>query len=194
MFWTEDAHRRLHVDKNAVRRAISDLLQAIGEDPGRLRGTPDTVAEAALELYGGYGQDPAAGLEVIAGPDNLIVMRDIPFFSMCEHHLLPFFGRAQIALLPKDGRIAGFGSLARVVDVCARRLQIQERLTEEVADALWRGLSPQGVYVSLQAQQLCMQMVGGREIGAVTVTVAARGALSEGRLRDEALRLFGTGA
>jgi GTP cyclohydrolase I len=194
MCWTEDAHRRLHVNKDAVRRAIKDLLQAIGEDAERLRGTPDTVAEAALELYGGYEEDPAAGLEIIEGPNNLIVMRDIPFFSMCEHHLLPFFGRAHIALLPEGGRIAGFGSLAHVVDVCARRLQIQERLTEEVADALWRGLRPQGVYVSVQAQQLCMQMVGGRELGAVTVTIAARGALSEGELRAEAQRLLGAGS
>ncbi len=184
------------MDQEGIRRAVRQLLQAIGEDPDRegLRGTPDTVAQAALELYAGYAGDPAADLDVIEGPDNLILMRDIPFFSMCEHHLLPFFGRAQLAILPDGGRIAGFGSLGHVVDACARKLQIQERLTEEIADALWRGLRPQGVYVSLQAQQLCMQMVGGRELGAVTVTVAARGALGKEPLRQEAVRLLGAGA
>ncbi|MDA8346338.1 MAG: GTP cyclohydrolase I [Thermaerobacter sp.] len=184
------------MDQEGIRRAVRDLLRAIGEDAARegIQGTPDTVAKAALELYAGYGEDPAAQIELIEGPDNLIVMRDVPFFSTCEHHLLPFFGRAQLAVLPQGGRIAGFGSLAHIVDACARKLQIQERLTEEIADALWRGLRPQGVYVSLQAQQLCMQMVGGRELGAVTVTVAARGALVEGPLRQEAVRLLGAGA
>ena len=183
------------MDQEGIRGAVLQLLRAIGEDPARagVQGTPDTVAKAALELYAGYGQDPAAGVEVIAGPDNLIVMLDIPFFSMCEHHLLPFFGRAHLAVLPDGGRIAGFGSLARIVDVCARRLQIQERLTEEIADAIARSLRPRGVYVALQAQQLCMQMVGGRQLGAITMTVAARGALAEGALRLEAAQMLGVG-
>lgn len=181
------------MDQDRIRRAVRELLLGIGEDVQRagLSGTPDTVAEAALEIYGGYGHDPEAALEVIEGPDNLIVLRDVPFFSTCEHHLLPFFGTAQIAFLPAGGRIAGFGSIARVVDIFARRLQIQERLTEEIAQALWQRLAPQGVYVALQARQLCMQMVGGREIGAVTLTVAARGALADGAARQEAVRLLG---
>lgn len=175
---------------------MREWIVGIGEDPEstRLLQTPALVAEAAEELFAGYAQDPSEVLEVIEGPDNLIVVRDVPFFSMCEHHLLPFFGTAQLAVLPQGGRIAGFSSLAHVVDVVSRRLQIQERLAEEVAQAVWQGLRPQGVYVALRARQLCMQMRGERYLGAETVTVAAKGAFAEGPRREEiALLLQGAG-
>lgn len=181
------------MDQERIERAVREWIAAIGEDPEsrRLAQTPALVAEAAGDLFAGYADDPEACVEVIEGPDNLILVRDVAFFSFCEHHLLPFFGTAQIAVLPDGGRIAGFSSLARVVSVVSRRLQIQERLTEEVAEAIWRSLRPQGVYVHLQAEQLCMQMRGERHLGTKTVTIAVRGSLAQGPLRAEIAGLLG---
>jgi len=172
----------------AIEAAVRGLLEGLGEDLGRagLRETPRLVGEAAGRILSGYGKDPRALVDVIEGPDELIMLQGVPFFSVCEHHLLPFFGTADVALLPQGGRIAGLGSLADVVDAVARRLQIQERVTSEIADALEAALAPRGVYVRLKARQLCMQMLAGQYLGAESVTVAARGALREG---PEAARL-----
>jgi len=182
------------MDQDKIAQAVRLFLEGIGEDalrPG-LQDTPRLVAEAAPQLLAGYARDPRTIVEVIEGPDELVLLRDVPFFSVCEHHLLPFFGTADIALLPDGGRIAGFGSLADLVDALARRLQIQERLTAEIADALQAALRPRGVYVSLRARQLCMQAPRGQYVGSETVTLAARGAFREERALGElAARLAG---
>ena len=169
------------MDLEKIAQAVRLLLEGVGEDAGRegLADTPRLVAEASGRILAGYGRDPRRVIDVIQGPNELVLVRDVPFFSVCEHHLLPFFGTADVAILPDGGRIAGFGSLADLVDAFARRLQIQERLTAEIADALAGALRPRGVYVSLRARQLCMQMIEGRHIGSETVTLAARGALAE---------------
>lgn len=168
------------MDRRRIERAVQELLVAIGEDPERpgLRETPTLVAQAAEEIYGGTGRDPALEIEIIEGPDSLVVLRDIGFHAMCEHHLLPFFGRVHLAFAPRDGRIAGFGSLARAVDVAARRLTIQERLVQDVADAIWSALEPEGVAVAAVARQMCMEMRGGRHVGTSTIAFAAHGSLS----------------
>lgn len=169
------------MDRRRIEMAVREILMAIGEDPSRpgLTATPQLVAEAAEEIYGGTGLDPALEIESIEGPNSLVVLRDIGFHAMCEHHLLPFFGRVHLAFAPRGGRIAGFGSLARAVDVAAHRLTIQERLVQDVADAVWRAIEPEGVAVAAVAQQMCMQMRGGRHVGTSTIAFAARGTLNE---------------
>lgn len=182
------------MDNQRIEAAIKELLAAIGEDLARpgITATPRLVAEAAEEIYGGTGRDPAAEIEPIAGPDSLVLMQDIGFHAMCEHHLLPFFGHVHLAFMPRGGRIAGFGSLARAVDVAAHRLTIQERLVQEVADAVVRALDPEGVAVAAVAQQMCMQMRGGRHVGTSTITFAARGSFASepqaGEIRKILLR------
>ena len=169
------------MNEGKIAAAVGLLLEGLGEDLDRpgLRDTPRLVAEASGQILSGYRRDPRQVVEVIEGPDELVLLRDVPFFSVCEHHLLPFFGAADVAFLPEGGRIAGFGSLADLVDSLARRLQIQERLTSEIADALEASLRPRGVYVALRARQLCMQMLEGRHLGSETLTLTARGALAE---------------
>jgi GTP cyclohydrolase I len=179
-----------------IEAAVRQILEAIGEDHGRpgLSDTPRLVAEAAGKILSGYGRDPREAVEVIEGPDEIVLVRDVPFFSVCEHHLLPFFGTADVAILPDGGRIAGFGSLADLVDVAARRLQIQERLTAEIADALEAALRPRGVYVALRARQLCMQMPEGKNLGSETRTLAVRGAFREEPARSELQALLAGGS
>lgn len=182
-------------DQTRVEQAVRTLLAWMGDDPQRkaLRDTPGRVARALAELSSGYGEDPAALLSagLAEAPERqLVVVRDITFHSLCEHHLLPFFGWAAIAYLP-DGRLAGLSKLARVVDAHARRLQVQERLTEEVATTLERGLRPRGLAVALTAEHLCMSMRGAARPGHRTVTVATRGELaSDPASRESALRLM----
>ena len=183
------------VDLQAVAAAVRSILQAIGEDPDRpgLRETPQRVARMLAELCEGLWSDPALQLEVTQEPtaDGLVVVRDIPLFSLCEHHLLPFTGRAHVAYLPDGGRIAGFSRVARVVDGYARRPQVQERLTQQVADALWWRLHPRGVAVVTQAEHLCMVMRGARACGSTAVATAFRGLFEEdARARQEALGLL----
>ncbi|WP_156760781.1 GTP cyclohydrolase I [Microbacterium karelineae] len=184
------------VDTERVAALTRELLVAIGEDPDRpgLRETPRRVAEAAAELYAGVGQDPAAPLahtiDVAHGPapetvpTGAVLVRDIRFRSMCEHHLLPFEGRAHIAYLPGDG-VVGLGSLARVLDIASSRPQVQERLGEQVADAIAHGLGARGVFVMLDAQHGCMRARGERRVDSSTVTVAARGELASQAARAE---------
>lgn len=180
------------MDRRRIENAIQELLLAIGEDPARpgLGDTPRLVAEAAEEIYGGTGRDPATEIEPIEGPDSLIVLRGIGFHAVCEHHLLPFFGQVHLAIAPRGGRIAGFGSLARAVDVAARRLTIQERLVQDVAQAVERALDPAGVAVAAVAQQLCMQMRGGRHVGTSTLAFAAKGSLAEEPMAGQMRRLL----
>ena len=186
-----------HVDRARVEAAVRELLAAIGEDPNRegLVGTPDRVARACEELFGGIGQDPAAHLRKQFHEESgggIVVVRDIPFHSMCEHHLLPFVGVAHVAYLPREGRITGLSKIARCVAGFAARPQVQERLTAQVADAMVAELEPEGVLVVMEAEHTCMTMRGIRAAGAKTTTIATRGAFVAGAsLRAEALSLLG---
>jgi GTP cyclohydrolase IA len=168
------------VDVARAERAVADLLAAIGEDPARdgLVRTPARVAAMFTEIIGDSAYDPADELTVTfaAEHDEMVMVRDIPFASLCEHHLVPFLGRAHVAYIPSsDGRITGLSKLARVVDGYARRLQVQERMTTQIADAVERSLAPRGVLVVIEAEHLCMSMRGVRKPGTLTVTSAVRG-------------------
>ena len=170
----------MSVDIERVRKAVHELLEAIGEDPDRdgLLATPDRVAAMYEELFSGLHDDPARHLEVTfaAEHDEMVMVRDIPFASLCEHHLVPFLGRAHVAYIPaEDGRITGLSKLARLVDGYARRLQVQERMTTEIADAIQEVLSPRGVFVVIEAEHLCMSMRGVKKPGTLTVTSSVRG-------------------
>ena len=181
------------LDLARIEKAIREILEALGEDPDRdgLQGTPERVAIMYAEVLGGLHQDPDAVLDVTfdAGHDELILEKDIPFYSLCEHHLVPFVGRAHVGYIPAaDGRITGLSKLVRLVDVYARRPQVQERLTTQVADTLERVLAPRGVIVVIEAEHLCMSMRGVRRPGMLTVTSAVRGLVREdARTRAEVM-------
>jgi GTP cyclohydrolase I len=166
------------LDGPATERAVRALLAAIGENPDRegLLDTPRRVAEMFAEVAGGLHEDPSTLLDVTLDErhEEMIVLRDIPFYSMCEHHLLPFSGVAHVAYIPR-GRIVGISKLARVVDVLARRLQVQERLTSQIADLIDERLKPRGVAVVVKAEHLCMTMRGIKKPGSLVVTSATRG-------------------
>ena len=184
------------VDLHRAAAAVRELLIAIGEDPDRegLRATPDRVARAYAETFGGLHYDPADVLETTfdEGHDEFVLVKDIPIYSTCEHHLLPWHGTAAIGYIPgPDGRITGLSKLARLVDGFARRPQVQERVTSQVADAMAERLEPRGVIVVIDAEHLCMAMRGIRKPGARTMTSAVRGTLrSDARSRAEALSLI----
>jgi GTP cyclohydrolase IA len=172
--------QRMTVDTARVERAIHELLTALGEDPTRdgLVKTPVRVARMYEELMAGFEQNPGDQLEVTfaAEHDEMVMVRDIPFASLCEHHLVPFIGRAHVAYIPgDDGRITGLSKLARLVDVFAKRLQVQERMTTQIADAIEEALAPRGVLVVVDAEHLCMSMRGVKKSGTSTVTSAVRG-------------------
>lgn len=182
-------------DDDAVRRAVHDLLVAIGENPDRdgLRDTPDRVARAYREIFAGLWQTPEQVLTTTfdIGHDEMVLVKDIEVRSMCEHHLVPFTGVAHVGYIPSNhGRITGLSKLARLVDVFARRPQVQERLTTQIADALMRILEPRGVIVVVQCEHLCMSMRGIRKPGATTVTSAVRGQLRDPATRAEAMSLI----
>jgi GTP cyclohydrolase I len=184
------------LDRDRIAKAVYELLEAIGEDPNRdgLLRTPERVADMYAELCSGLHEDPTKHLDVRfdADHDELILVRDIPFASLCEHHLMPFEGRAHVGYIPGvDGRITGLSKLARLVDGFAHRPQVQERLTTQVADALEARLSPRGVVVVIEAEHLCMSMRGVSKPGAVTVTSAVRGVLrDDARARAEAMSII----
>jgi GTP cyclohydrolase IA len=168
------------VDKPRIEAAIREILLAIGEDPGRdgLKRTPARIADMYEEIYSGITQDAAEHLAVTfeAGHKEMVLVRDIPLYSTCEHHLIPFLGKAHVAYIPgTDGKITGLSKLARLVDVYAKRPQVQERLTTQIADTLETLLQPRGVFVSIEAEHLCMSMRGVRKPGSSTVTQAVRG-------------------
>ena len=170
----------MSVDRERIERAVREILEAIGEDPQRdgLQLTPARVARMYEEVFAGLHEDPARHLTTTfeAGHDEMVMVRDIPFTSLCEHHLVAFTGKAHVAYIPgDDGRITGLSKLARVVEGYARRPQVQERLTTQVAEAMAEALSPKGVLVVMEAEHLCMSMRGVRKPGAVTVTSAVRG-------------------
>jgi GTP cyclohydrolase IA len=183
-------------DHAKIERAVRMLLEAIGEDPDRpgIAQTPARVARAYDEIFAGMLVDPADVVSVTfdEAHDEIVMMRDIPFHSMCEHHLVPFMGEAHVAYLPgEDGRITGLSKLARLVDVCAKRPGLQERMTTMIADALERALDPRGVLVVIEARHLCMEMRGIRKPGAATVTSTVRGIFrSDEKTRAEAMALL----
>jgi GTP cyclohydrolase I len=168
------------IDRERIVAAVREILEAIGEDPERdgLKGTPRRLANMYAELFEGLYLDPADEIDVVfdVGHDEMIMVRDIPLFSLCEHHLIPFVGKAHVAYIPNEqGQITGLSKLARVVDTLARRPQVQERLTTQIADAIEDGLDPRGVLVVIEAEHLCMSMRGIRKPGSQTVTSAVRG-------------------
>jgi GTP cyclohydrolase I len=184
------------IDLPRIERAVREILAAIGEDPDRdgLVDTPARVARAYAEQFSGLSQDPGDVLGTVfdADHDELILVRDIEVYSTCEHHLVPFFGRAHVAYIPNEkGQITGLSKLARLVDVYARRPQVQERMTSQIADALMRVLEPRGALVVIEAEHLCMSMRGVRKPGAKTVTSAVRGIIRDSaRTRAEAMSLL----
>jgi len=168
-------------DEAKIKRAVAAIIEAIGEDPDRegLQDTPQRVAEMYAELFMGVDKDPREELVVgfELGHREMVVLKDIPFYSMCEHHLLPFYGVAHIGYIPNaEGRIVGISKLARVVETVARRPQVQERMTTEIADAIDEGVKPAGVAVVIQAEHLCMVMRGIKKPGSNVITSALRGA------------------
>lgn len=184
------------VDIDRAEAAVRELLAAIGEDPNRegLVETPRRVAKAWAELLSGYRDDPARHLEkqFTIDHEEMVIVKDIPFSSMCEHHMLPFMGRAHVAYLPgPSGKVTGLSKFARLVDGYARRLQVQERLTGQVADAMISRLNARGALVVMEAEHLCMTIRGAMKPGAVTTTSAVRGSLTDPTTRAEALTLLG---
>lgn len=184
-------------DFERAQAAVAELLAAIGENPGRegLRDTPRRVAAFYQELFSGLDSDPGEHLSVTfeADHDEMVMVKDIPFASLCEHHLAPFIGRAHVAYIPgSDGRVTGLSKLARLVDGFAKRPQVQERMTSQIADALQGALHPKGTLVVLEAEHLCMSMRGVRKPGTLTITSAVRGSFRTNHAtRAEALGLLG---
>ena len=180
------------MDKQRIEAAVREILIAIGEDPDRegLVETPSRVARMYEEIFGGLEDDPTRHLKLFdESSEEMVVVRDIPLYSMCEHHLIPFLGKAHIAYIPSDGRVIGLSKLARIVDCFARRPQLQERLTSQVADFLYENLQPMGVAVVIEAEHLCMTMRGAK-----TMTSALRGTMrSNAKTRAEAMSLLTEG-
>ncbi|MDO8747549.1 MAG: GTP cyclohydrolase I FolE [Candidatus Omnitrophota bacterium] len=183
------------MDKKKIEKAVRDILEAIGENPRRkdLLDTPSRVAEMYEEIFSGVHKDPAKELEVILEQkhEEIVLLKNIPLYSICEHHLLPFLGRAHIAYIPKHGRVTGLSKIARVVDILSRRPQIQERLTTQTAEIIMSKLNPLGVMVVIEAEHMCMSMRGVQKPGTLTVTSAVRGVFKENfKTRSEALALM----
>lgn len=183
------------MDKKKIEKAIKDILEAIGEDMKKkdLQGTPSRVAEMYEEIFSGIHQDPKKELEVVLDQkhEEIILLKGIPLYSVCEHHLLPFIGKAHVAYIPKQGRVTGLSKLARVVDILAKRPQVQERLTTQIADIIMHKLKPQGCMVVIEAEHLCMSFRGVKKPGVLTVTSAVRGIFKENqKTRAETLALI----
>ncbi len=183
------------MDKRKIERAVTMILEAIGENPKRkdLRETPRRVAEMYEEICGGIEEDPRKALEVVFDQkhDEIVLMKGIPLYSVCEHHLLPFLGRVHVAYIPSGNRITGLSKLARVVDILSRRLQVQEKLTTTIAEIIMEKLKPRGVMVVIEAEHLCMSMRGVKKPGVLTITSAVRGIFRRNeKTRSETLALM----
>ncbi len=183
------------MNKDKIRAAVRLFLEGIGEDPDRLaiKETPRRVAEMCQDIFKGIGQDSKKVLTIFKGEkhDEIILLKNIPLYSICEHHLLPFLGRVHIAYIPKGERVTGLSKLARLVDLLSKRLQIQERLTSEIADTIDETLQPRGVMVMIEAEHLCMSMRGVKKSGITTVTSVVRGIFRENATtRAEAISLI----
>jgi GTP cyclohydrolase I len=190
------------MDKKKIEKAVKMILEAVGEDPQRegLKETPKRVADFYEEIFAGLSENPRSQLKLYStrtggrmgapNQDEMIIAKDIFFHSLCEHHLLPFFGKAHIAYIPSNNKITGFSKLVRVVEVLARRPQLQECLTIQIADTLMEVLKPKGVLVVIEAEQMCLTMRGLKKPGSVTITSAIRGTLRKPALRKEAFALI----
>lgn len=183
------------IDKEKIKQAVTLLLEGIGEDVERegLRETPDRIARMYEEIFAGLEQTPKEALSktFVVEEAGMVLEKDIVFYSTCEHHLLPFYGKAHVAYIP-DGKVVGLSKLARTVEVYARRPQLQEQLTAQIADALMEHLKPKGVMVMLEAEHMCMTMRGVKKPGAQTVTLTTRGAFSDSHaLQEEFWRMMG---
>ena len=184
-----------NMDLKRIENAVREILLAVGEDPDRegLQDTPARVSRMYAEVFWGLHRDIQKDIKVFSEPgnDEMILIGDIPFYSMCEHHLLPFFGKAHVVYIPRDGQILGLSKVARIVDTLSRKPQLQERLTNEIADMVLAAVNPQAVCVVMEAEHLCMTMRGIRKPGSKTVTSAMRGGCrSDARTRAEALALI----
>ena len=183
------------IDQEKIKQGVRLLLEGMGEDITRegLTETPDRIARMYEELYGGMDEDPSIHLHKMFHTDNreMVVEKDITFYSTCEHHMLPFYGKVHIAYIP-DGKVVGLSKLARTVEVFARRLQLQEQLTDQIADALMKHMQPKGVMVLVEAEHLCMTMRGIKKPGSRTVTIARRGVFeSDPELEERFFRMMG---
>ncbi|WP_033544146.1 GTP cyclohydrolase I FolE [Planococcus sp. CAU13] len=170
-----------NVDLEKIEKAVLMILEAVGEDTARegLLDTPKRVAKMYAEVFSGLKEDPKEYFKTVfyEGHEELVLVKDIPFYSMCEHHLVPFFGKAHIAYIPRDGVVTGLSKLARAVETVAKRPQLQERITSTIADSMMETLNPHGVFVMVEAEHLCMTMRGVKKPGAMTITAVARGIL-----------------
>ncbi len=183
------------MNKKKIEKGVRLLLEGMGEDPERpgLRRTPQRVASMFEEIFSGLGEEPEDLLKPIEGEshDEMVMLKNIPFYSVCEHHLLPFSGRAHIAYIPEKGRIVGIGELAKALEILAKRPQVQERLTSQLADMIMNRLKPKGAMVIIDAEHLCLSMRGIKKPGSRTVTSAVRGIFrSKQSTRDEMLELL----
>jgi len=183
------------MDKKKIEKAVKSILEAIGENPERqgLLRTPERVANMYEEVLSGIKKDPIKELTVLLEEDHdeIVLVKDIPLYSICEHHMTPFIGKAHVAYIPANNRITGISKLARVVDTLSKRLQVQERLTTQIANTIVKKLKPQGVMVVIEAEHLCMSMRGVKKSGAVTVTSAVRGVFrTNSKTRSETLSLI----
>ncbi len=183
------------MDKEKIRKLIKELIIAIGENPGRqgLKRTPERVAEMYEEIFSGNNKNPAEILKIAHNleHDEMVLIKDIPFYSMCEHDLLPFFGKCHIAYIPEDNRIVGISRLTETVDAMSKRLQVQERLTTEIANIIMKHMKPKGVAVVMEARHLCMEMRGVKQPGTKIITSAVRGIFRKDmKTREEFLNLI----
>lgn len=186
------------MNKEKLKKAVEMILEAVGENPKRkdLLETPARVADMYLEIFSGIKEDPEKELEVILDQkhEEIVLLRDIPLYSICEHHLLPFIGHAHVAYIPKGGRVTGLSKIARVVEILSKRPQVQERLTTQVASIIMDKLKPLGVMVVIEAEHLCLSMRGVKKPGITTVTSAVRGIFKENeKTRSETLALMRKG-
>ncbi|WP_432663495.1 GTP cyclohydrolase I FolE [Wukongibacter baidiensis] len=187
------------MDKQRIEKAVREILEAIGEDPDRegLVDTPRRIAKMYEEIFAGLTEDPGKHLEIYfqdESHEELVLVKDIPFYSMCEHHFAPFFGKAHVGYLPKNGKLTGLSKLARVVDTVAKRPQLQERITATIAETLMEKLEPHGVIVVVEAEHMCMTMRGVKKSGSKTVTSAVRGLFNrDAKARAEAMSLINFG-
>ncbi len=183
------------MDKERIEKAVREILEAIGEDPNRpgIVETPKRVANMYEEIFRGLNENPEMHLKFFdeKSNDEMVIVRDIPFSSMCEHHLMPFIGKAHIAYIPSDNKIIGLSKIARIVDNFAKRPQVQERLTHDIADFLYKNMNAKGVAVIMEAEHMCMSIRGAKAFGSKTQTSALRGIMrSDARTRSEALMLL----
>lgn len=183
------------MDRKKIEQGVKLILEGIGEDFARegLKRTPERIAEYYEEVLAGYAEDPATelGKYTTSNRDEMIILKDISFYSLCEHHLLPFFGKAHIAYIPQDDKVAGFSNMVRVVEILSKRLQVQERMTTQIADAIVAAINCKGVLVVVEAEHLCLTMRGIKKPGSKIVTSAIRGGMRRTATRIEALNLLG---